>query len=53
MQLFTRLAVHEHRARAAVAGVAADVRPGQVEVVAEEVDEQPARLDLALVGARR
>ena len=38
------------RAGAAVAGVAADVRPGQVEVVADEVDEQAARLDLALVA---
>jgi hypothetical protein len=46
-------AVHDHRARAAVAGVAADVRAGQVEVVADEVDEQPPRLDLALVRDRR
>ena len=37
------------RAGAAVAGVAAHVRPRQVEVVADEVDEQAARVDLALV----
>ena len=48
-------ALHEHAvdddaAGAAVAGVAADVAAGQLEVVADEVDEQPARLDLALVG---
>ena len=45
-----RLAVEEDRAGAAVAGVAADVRARQVEVVADEVDEQLARLDLALVA---
>ena len=50
MQLFTSVPSRMHGAGAAVAGVAADVRPGQVEVVAEEVDEQPPRLDLALVG---
>src|SRR5439155_6068932 len=42
-------AVDDHRAGAAVAGVAADVAAGQVEVVADEVDEEPARLDLTLV----
>jgi hypothetical protein len=26
------------------------VRSGQIEVVSEEMDEQPSRLDLALVG---
>jgi hypothetical protein len=41
--------IQENRARAAVAGVAADVGAGQVEVVADEVDEELARLDLALV----
>ena len=51
MQLFTSVPLKMHRAGAAVAGVAADVRAGQVEVVAEEVDEQPARLDLALVAS--
>ena len=44
-----RLAVEVDRAGAAVAGVAADVRAGQVDVVADEVDEQAARVDLALV----
>ena len=48
-----RLAVQVDRAGAAVAGVAADVRAGQLEVVAEEVDEQPPRVDVALVDARR
>ena len=47
-------ALHEHTvdengAGAAVAGVAADVTAGQVEVVPDEVDEQAASLDLALV----
>src|SRR5262249_11476642 len=42
--------VEQYGARAAVAGVAADVRARQIEVVAEEVDEEPARLDLALVA---
>jgi hypothetical protein len=42
-------AVEEDGARPAVARVAADVRAGQVEVVAEEMDEQPPRLDVALV----
>ena len=41
-------AVVDDGARAAVAGVAADVRAGQVEVVAQEVDEQAARLDVVL-----
>src|SRR4029079_7151069 len=41
-----RLAVHQHDARAAVGRVAAPVRAGQVEVVADEVDEQRARLDV-------
>src|SRR5829696_1415057 len=44
-----RVAVVEDRARAAVARVAADVRSGQLQIVSDEVDEQPARLDLALV----
>src|SRR5437763_16934480 len=43
-------AVEHDRAGTAVAGVAADVGASQVEVVPEEVDEQPARLDLALVA---
>src|SRR5215217_474026 len=42
--------VDDHRAGAAVTRVAADVAAGEVEVVAEEVDQQLARLDLALVG---
>src|SRR5439155_11656803 len=45
-----RASVHQDRAGAAVAGVAADVGAGQVEVVANEVDEQLARLDLALIA---
>ena len=36
------------RARPAVAGVAADVRAGQPERLAQEVDEQEARLDVGL-----
>ena len=42
-------AVDVDGARAAVARVAADVRAGQAEVVAQEVDEQEARLDVGLV----
>ncbi len=42
-------AVEDDAARAAVAGVAADVAAGQVEVVAEEVDEEAPRVDVALV----
>ena len=48
-----RPAVDDDRARAAVAGVAPDVRAGQLELVAQEVHEQPARVDLALVAHRR
>ena len=43
------LAVDVDGARAAVAGVAADVRAGEAEVVAQEVDEQEPRLDVGLV----
>ena len=43
-----RLAVDVDGAGAAVARVAADVRPGETEVVAEEVDEEPARRHLEL-----
>ena len=42
-------AVDDHGARAAVARVAADVAAGQVEVVADEMDQQLARFHLALV----
>ena len=44
------LAVDVDGARAAVAGVAADVRAGQPEDVAQQVDEQEARLDVGLAG---
>ena len=40
-----RLAVHVDGAGAALGGVAADVRAGQAQMVADEVDEQRARLD--------
>src|SRR3954451_7936132 len=42
-----RLAVHQHDARPAVGGVAAPMRAGQAELVAQEVDEQQPRLDVA------
>ena len=42
------LAVDVHRAGAAGRGVAADVRAGQPESIAEELDEQQARLDVLL-----
>jgi len=40
-----RLAVEVNRARAAARGVTADVRAGQAELLADEVDEQEPRLD--------
>jgi hypothetical protein len=43
-----RLAVEEHRARAAGRGVATDVRAGQSEGLPEEVHEERARLDVGL-----
>src|SRR5262245_16604673 len=45
-----RDAVVDHRARAAIARIAADVRAREVEVVAEEVHEEAPGLDLALVA---
>ena len=41
-----RIAVHGDDARAAVAGVAAPVGPGQAQLVAEEMDQQHARFHL-------
>ena len=41
-----RRAVEPHGARPAARRVAADVRPGQAERLAQEVDEQQARLDV-------
>jgi hypothetical protein len=47
-----RLAVEEHGAGAAVGRVAADVRAGEAQVLANEMDEQQPRLHLgALLGA--
>ena len=37
-------------ARAALAGVAADVRAGQIEVLAEGLDKEASWLDIELVG---
>ena len=45
-----RLAVHEHGARAARGGVAAHVRPGEPELLAEHVDQKFTRLDLELMA---
>src|SRR5512141_1924495 len=45
-----RQPVEVDRARAALRGVAADLRAGQVEVLAQDVDEHAARLDLEVVG---
>ena len=44
-----RLAVEQHRAGAARGRVAADVRPRQAEPLAQDVDEELARLELELV----
>ena len=41
-----RAAVEVDRARAALRGVAADVRPGESEVHAQEIDEQHPRFDV-------
>src|SRR5262249_49152690 len=43
-----RLAVEVHRAGAAMAGLAADMRAGQVELLAQEMDQQRARFDEGL-----
>src|SRR4030095_2421465 len=43
-----RLAVHHDRAGATRGRVAADIGPGEAQVLPEEVDEQQARLDLSL-----
>ena len=51
VQLFTASPFRWHCARAAVRGVAADMRPGQPELVAKEVDEQQARLHLVSRGS--
>src|SRR6476469_8327245 len=42
------LAVDGHGARPALAGVAADVGAGELEVLAEELDEHPSGLDVPL-----
>jgi hypothetical protein len=43
------LAIDEDRARAALAGVTADVGAGEAEVVAEKVHEEEARLDFRVL----
>src|SRR5438067_4366233 len=45
-----RLPLEQHGAGAAVGGVAADMRSGHAQVLAQEVDEEQARLDLRLLG---
>src|ERR1700694_2522565 len=44
-----RLAIDEDRARAALAGIAADVRAGEPEVVAKKVNEEEAGLDFRVL----
>ena len=46
-----RLPVDEHRARAALAPLASDLRPGQAEPVAQHVQQRPTGLDQHLVPA--
>ncbi len=53
VQDFTGAPSYEHRARAAVRGVAADVGAGQPEALAQQVREQHPRLDLDDVRPRR
>ena len=45
-----RLAVDVDGARAALAGVAADVGPGEVEVLADQLDQETSRLDIRLAS---
>ncbi len=45
-----RASVHVDGAGAALAGVAADVGPGQVEILTQRLDEEPSGLDIELVG---
>ena len=47
----SRGAVEDHRAGAADAVLAADVRPGKAESVADEIREEEARLDDLAVAA--
>ena len=47
-----RLPAHDDRARAAIAGTAADMHPCEVETVAEEIYEARARIDLNRVSVR-
>ena len=44
-------AVQEHRAGAALAGIAADLGAGERRELADEVHEQRPRLDIPLIGA--
>ena len=43
-----RDAVDEHRARSALAGVASDMRAGEAQILANEFDQQRARVDLGV-----
>ena len=47
VQDLTRLAVDMHDAGAALGGVAADMGAGQPQILAQELDQQRARLDIA------
>ena len=47
-----RVAVDEHGARATLPGIATDVRAGQREVIADEIDEQRARIDILAFACR-
>ena len=47
---FDGFAVEIDRTGAAMAGVAADVRPREIQLLAQEMDEQGARLDQCLDG---
>ena len=53
MQDLTELPFDMDHAGAALAGVAAHVRPGQAEIGAQKIDQQGARLDLAAPPACR
>ena len=46
VQLLHGLTIHMDRASAALAGIAADVGTGEPQVLAQQLDEQAARLHL-------
>jgi hypothetical protein len=50
LHAFTGVVVDVHGARAALRGVAADVRAGETQVVAQQLDQQRPRVDRGVDG---